>query len=213
VPVISFWWQPPCRPHYSQLLTHTPQNSDRLSVGACQAGYVTKLRILWYMILYVPRRQYKTLLMEIIQYPCHQIYNTVSYTSQNLNPLNPLNAELNPICHLLALLESATTVDVNGFRVNHHFLLLITLYLHIIYTFYVIWLFLFFTAGIHFYHNLTRFLLLPSPNPTHYSPSFQMAFPLLDYAMRVIWKCIWINLFSINLSYFPPGSLNFLYNK
>jgi hypothetical protein len=33
----------------------------------------------------------------------------------NFNPLNP---ELNPICHLLALLESATIVDVRGLRVN-----------------------------------------------------------------------------------------------
>ena len=32
--------------------------------------------------------------------------------------INPLNAELNPICHLLALLEGATIVDVSGLRVN-----------------------------------------------------------------------------------------------
>jgi hypothetical protein len=32
--------------------------------------------------------------------------------------LNPLNAELNPICHLLALLEGATIVDVSRLRVN-----------------------------------------------------------------------------------------------
>jgi hypothetical protein len=31
---------------------------------------------------------------------------------------NPLNAELNPICHLLALLESATVVDLSGLRVK-----------------------------------------------------------------------------------------------
>ena len=33
--------------------------------------------------------------------------------------LNPLNAELNPICHLLALLEGATIVDISGLRVKH----------------------------------------------------------------------------------------------
>jgi hypothetical protein len=32
--------------------------------------------------------------------------------------LNPLNAELNPICHLLALLRGATIVDVGRLRVN-----------------------------------------------------------------------------------------------
>ena len=32
--------------------------------------------------------------------------------------LNPLNAELNPICHLLALLGAATIVVVSRLRVN-----------------------------------------------------------------------------------------------
>ena len=32
--------------------------------------------------------------------------------------VNPLNAELNPICHLLALLESATIVVVSSLRVK-----------------------------------------------------------------------------------------------
>jgi hypothetical protein len=32
--------------------------------------------------------------------------------------LNLLNAELNPICHLLALLGGATIVDVSRLRVN-----------------------------------------------------------------------------------------------
>jgi hypothetical protein len=32
--------------------------------------------------------------------------------------INPLNAELNPICHLLALLEGATIVVVSRLRVN-----------------------------------------------------------------------------------------------
>jgi len=33
--------------------------------------------------------------------------------------INPLNAELNPICHLLALLGGATIVAVSRLRVNH----------------------------------------------------------------------------------------------
>jgi hypothetical protein len=32
--------------------------------------------------------------------------------------IKSLNGELNPICHLLALLEGATIVDVSGLRVN-----------------------------------------------------------------------------------------------
>jgi hypothetical protein len=32
--------------------------------------------------------------------------------------LNPLNAKLNPICHLLALLGGATIVDISRLRVN-----------------------------------------------------------------------------------------------
>jgi hypothetical protein len=34
------------------------------------------------------------------------------------NIINPLNAELNPICHLLALLGGATIVDVSRLRVK-----------------------------------------------------------------------------------------------
>ena len=35
-----------------------------------------------------------------------------------LDDLNPLNAELNPFCHLLALLGGATIVVVSGLRVK-----------------------------------------------------------------------------------------------
>ena len=35
------------------------------------------------------------------------------------NIVIPLNAELNPICHLLALLAGATTVIVSRLRVNY----------------------------------------------------------------------------------------------
>ena len=34
-------------------------------------------------------------------------------------PINPLNAELNPICHLLALLGAHHILHVSGLRVNH----------------------------------------------------------------------------------------------
>ena len=36
---------------------------------------------------------------------------------------NPLNAELNPICHFLALLGGATTVVVSRLRINGRFML------------------------------------------------------------------------------------------
>jgi hypothetical protein len=37
---------------------------------------------------------------------------------ENADSVNPLNAELNPICHLLALLGGATIVVVSRLRVN-----------------------------------------------------------------------------------------------
>ena len=47
------------------------------------------------------------------------------YNNRNLHTghhINPLNAELNPICHLLALLGGATIVVVSRLRVNYMFL-------------------------------------------------------------------------------------------
>jgi len=38
--------------------------------------------------------------------------------TNELPVINPLNAELNPICHLLALLGGATIVVVSKLRVN-----------------------------------------------------------------------------------------------
>ena len=37
---------------------------------------------------------------------------------------NPLNAELNPICHLLALLGGATIIVVSRLRVKHSLILI-----------------------------------------------------------------------------------------
>jgi len=36
------------------------------------------------------------------------------------NELNPLNAELNPICHLLVLLGAHRILHVSGLRVKSH---------------------------------------------------------------------------------------------
>jgi hypothetical protein len=42
-----------------------------------------------------------------------------NFPLHNGKDFNPLNAELNPICHLLALLGSATIVVVNRISVKH----------------------------------------------------------------------------------------------
>ena len=39
--------------------------------------------------------------------------------------INPLNAKLNPICHLLALLGDATIVVISRLRVNRRFIVLL----------------------------------------------------------------------------------------
>ena len=53
--------------------------------------------------------------------------------SEKYREINPLNAELNPICHLLALLGARHILHVNRIRVNVHRLFLITLLLQVIY--------------------------------------------------------------------------------
>jgi len=45
----------------------------------------------------------------------------VSVADVSPSPLDPLNAELNPICHLLALLGDATIVVVSRLKVNLFF--------------------------------------------------------------------------------------------
>jgi len=37
-----------------------------------------------------------------------------------VDPVNPLNAEFNPICHLLALLGAHHIFHVSGIRVNQY---------------------------------------------------------------------------------------------
>jgi hypothetical protein len=49
-------------------------------------------------------------------------YITQIQCGKNIKLVNPLNAELNPICHLLALLGSATIVVVSSLRVNMNLL-------------------------------------------------------------------------------------------
>jgi len=46
------------------------------------------------------------------------MYDLTSMKHNSNRKLNPLNAELNPICHLLALLGGATIVVVSRLRVN-----------------------------------------------------------------------------------------------
>jgi hypothetical protein len=44
--------------------------------------------------------------------------NTLCISAYSFLYFNPLNAKLNPICHLLALLGGATIVVVSGLRVK-----------------------------------------------------------------------------------------------
>ena len=55
-----------------------------------------------------------------IQFYVITLYNIIlsCYWKVNIYLLNPLNAELNPICHLLALLGGATIVVVSRLRVK-----------------------------------------------------------------------------------------------
>ena len=56
----------------------------------------------------------------LITFDSNQIFRktlSVSYFRKSIF-LNPLNAELNPICHLLALLETHHTLHVSRIRVN-----------------------------------------------------------------------------------------------
>jgi hypothetical protein len=64
-------------------------------------------------------RHYRVILREFV------VSTLLSYTSMsnaavgNTLIINPLNAKLNPICHLLALLGGATIVVVSRLRVKH----------------------------------------------------------------------------------------------
>jgi hypothetical protein len=70
---------------------------------------------------------------------CHIITRSFFYVVSRFNTrtvwmdFNPLNAELNPICHLLALLGGATIVVVSRLRVNHIICALLLLYMYGIY--------------------------------------------------------------------------------
>jgi uncharacterized membrane protein len=48
------------------------------------------------------------------------IRNQMQSKAVPVHSINPLNAELNPICHLLALLGGATVIDVSRLRVKAH---------------------------------------------------------------------------------------------
>jgi len=51
--------------------------------------------------------------------PSFQTYATQIIYSEIQNEINPLNAELNPICHLLALLGAHHIFHVTGLRVKY----------------------------------------------------------------------------------------------
>jgi len=47
-------------------------------------------------------------------------YNTDATVSENGSIINPLNAELNPICHLLALLGAHHILHISRIRVKRY---------------------------------------------------------------------------------------------
>ena len=49
----------------------------------------------------------------------HSWMSCIEVSEEPISHINPLNAELNPICHLLALLSGATIVVVSRLRVKH----------------------------------------------------------------------------------------------
>ena len=53
------------------------------------------------------------------QVECHDKYSNIPREGTHSGEINPLNAELNPICHLLALLGGATIVVVSRLRVKY----------------------------------------------------------------------------------------------
>jgi len=61
---------------------------------------------------------------QLVLYPCtiHSWKVTASQPKHLAQPdvLNPLNAELNPICYLLALLGAHHILNISRIRVNHN---------------------------------------------------------------------------------------------
>jgi hypothetical protein len=61
-----------------------------------------------------PLKAFSNLTFSVITARKVRVYNEILQRLYELFLFNPLNAELNPICHLLALLGGATIVDVSG---------------------------------------------------------------------------------------------------
>ena len=59
---------------------------------------------------------------------CYDLLSSWIYLPRNSQSINPLNAELNPICHLLTLLGGATIVVVSRLRVKCEAIPLIQLF-------------------------------------------------------------------------------------
>ena len=75
-----------------------------------------------YIYIYVIRRlkvknHFLIIAYVLVKHCC--ILIKVITSVHSLGVFNPLNAELNPICHLLALLGGATIVVVSRLRVNN----------------------------------------------------------------------------------------------
>jgi hypothetical protein len=56
--------------------------------------------------------------MQTCSFHCQRSLNNISSHFTTLRSVNPLNAKLNPTCHLLALLGAYHILHVSGLRVN-----------------------------------------------------------------------------------------------
>ena len=76
-----------------------------------QLHFLSQSSMFYLNILYV-----NFVVSESLKFMC--LTSSVHQNNGLLTYINPLNAELNPICHLLALLGSATIVVVSRLRVK-----------------------------------------------------------------------------------------------
>ena len=79
------------------------------------------LNKIWHSMAYSMQtklRIFNTNVKAVLHYNCETWKNSKSITAKLLVFINPLNAELNPICHLLALLGAHDIFHVSRIRVN-----------------------------------------------------------------------------------------------
>ena len=97
--------------------------------SASRTGHSTCLTTLRQNRLLHRHKTYKHFLGSTTQYYIFHEFYRIKFWERNL--LNPLNAELNPICHLLALLGAHHFLHVSRIRVKSLILRLLMFYIYI----------------------------------------------------------------------------------